>query len=141
MRQTCAEKSSEAVYQVSVLLITPSFSRAASIKRWLESNNCQVCWPGPDSHQLAMARQNYFDLIVLDVESPHINSRDVYRRLRSEAELAAVPVVVLTHQPELKDTGKRLEMEPIFYLAKDTSPQTALPQIVEEIGYLTDRYM
>lgn len=141
MTRTCAKKGSDAVYQVSVLLITHSFSRAASIKRWLENYNCHVCWPGPDSYRLVLTRQNYFDLIVLDVESPRINSRDVYRRLRSQAELAAVPIVVLTHRPELKDTSKRLDMGPVFYLAKDASPQMALPQIVEEIGYLTGRYM
>lgn len=141
MTQTCAKKGSGAVYQVSVLLITHSFSRAASIKRWLENYNCHVCWPGPDSHRLAIARQNYFDLIVLDIESPQINSREVFRRLRSQAELAAVPIVVLTRQPELNDTANPGKMEPVFYLAKDASPQTALPQIVEEIGYLTGRYM
>jgi DNA-binding response OmpR family regulator len=141
MRQTYTKKSSDTVYQVSVLLVTHSFSRAASIKRWLENHNCHVTWPGPNSHHLTMAGQNYFDLIVVDVESPHINSRDVYRRLRSQAELATVPVVVLTYRPELRDTAKKLEMEPIFYLSKNASPQTALPQIVEEVGYITGRYM
>ena len=140
MTQTCAKKGSDAVYQVSVLLITHSFSRAASIKRWLEDYNCHVCWPGPDSLQLTMARQNYFDLIVVDVESPQLNSREVYRRLRNQAELAAVPIVVLTHQPEMKDTAKQLEMEPVFYVSKEASPQMVLPQIVEEVGYITRRY-
>lgn len=141
MTQAAEIKGSEAVYQVSVLLVTHSSTRAASIKHWLENLNCRVCWPGPNVHQLATAPQTYFDLIVVDVESPYINSREVYRQLRSQAELAAVPVVVLTRQSELEDSARRPEMEPIFYLSKDASPQTALPQIVEEVGYITGRYM
>jgi CheY-like chemotaxis protein len=56
---------------------------------------------------LELARRMRPDIIILDVMLPGRNGIDVLRDLRQDSELAEIPVLVLTAQPETRDDALR----------------------------------
>ena len=141
MKQTGDTARQNEAYPVSVLSITDSSALAFRIKRWLESCNCLVYWVDSSHRQLASTRQNYFDLIVLDARSLNIHHCELCQKLKSEVELAGIPVVMLARGHGVIDSGQGAEVEPTFHISTDACLKGALLQIVEEIRYMTLRYL
>jgi DNA-binding response OmpR family regulator len=69
---------------------------------------------GPDA--LALARDDSFDLVVLDIGLPGIDGHEVLRRLRARGE--RLPVVILTARTGVGDTVAALESGADDYVAK-----------------------
>jgi two-component system phosphate regulon response regulator PhoB len=63
------------------------------------------------------------DLIVLDLMLPGLSGYDVLSAMRSNADLADVPVIVLTARREEADRIKGLELGADDYLTKPFSPR------------------
>jgi DNA-binding response OmpR family regulator len=69
---------------------------------------------GPDA--LALARDDSFDLLVLDLGLPGIDGHEVLRRLRARGE--RLPVIVLTARASVEDTVQGLEGGADDYVTK-----------------------
>jgi two-component system, OmpR family, response regulator len=69
---------------------------------------------GPDA--LALARDDTFDLLVLDLGLPWMNGHDVLRSLRARGEL--LPVIILTARDGVDDTVAGLEGGADDYVTK-----------------------
>jgi CheY-like chemotaxis protein len=67
------------------------------------------------------------DLIVLDVNLPRHGGQDVLRRLRSNPEFTAVPVVVLTSSASPADKARATGLGANLYIQKSSN----LDQILE----------
>jgi len=52
---------------------------------------------------MAVARRDTFDLILLDVQMPHLDGLSVARQLRQDVTLADVPIVMLTGRSTDRD--------------------------------------
>src|SRR5207244_4345919 len=57
-------------------------------------------------------------LILLDVMMPKMNGFDVLRKLKADANLKAVPVILLTNLAGEADAQKGLELGAVMYLVK-----------------------
>lgn len=73
-----------------------------------------VAGTGPDA--LAMARDDHFDLLVLDLGLPGLDGTEVLRRMRARGE--RMPVVILTARDSVEDTVAGLEGGADDYVAK-----------------------
>jgi DNA-binding response OmpR family regulator len=69
---------------------------------------------GPDA--LALARDDSFDLLVLDLGLPGLDGHEVLRRLRARGE--RLPVIVLTARASVEDTVQGLEGGADDYVTK-----------------------
>jgi len=69
---------------------------------------------GPDA--LALARDDSFDLLVLDLGLPQLDGHEVLRRLRERGE--RLPVIVLTARASVEDTVQGLEGGADDYVTK-----------------------
>jgi DNA-binding response OmpR family regulator len=127
----------------SILLVDDDNPSARELRQRLEKRGCQVHQTNLNDTELAAARQKYFELIVLDLESLDKDGGEIYKRLSSEPELDDVPVVILTTRNLAEETIHRLERGcPVYYLsAKDASTVARLWQIIEQRHYMTYRYM
>ena len=56
---------------------------------------------------LEVARETLPDVVVLDLMMPRKNGLEVLGEIRSDADLADTPVIVLTAQPETRDEALR----------------------------------
>lgn len=80
-----------------VLLIedNPDILKVASLALRLDGR-FQVLQASSGRQGLAMARVEHPDLVVLDVVMPEMDGYETLRRLKADAETAAIPVIFLT---------------------------------------------
>jgi CheY-like chemotaxis protein len=71
---------------------------------------------------LAAARAEKPDLILLDVTMPEKNGWEVLRELKSDAEMRAIPVVMLTAQDNEDEIAQALEGGARQYVRKPFHP-------------------
>lgn len=84
----------------------------------------------PDgSAALTLARQERFDLVVLDLMLPHISGIDVCKLFRSDPKLADLPVLMLTAKGEEIDRVIGLEVGADDYMTKPFSPRELVARI------------
>ena len=84
-----------------------------------------------ENGRLAMEsiRENRPDLIVLDLMLPDIDGLDICRRLKSDAETAGIPVVMVTAKAEDDDVVTGLELGADDYVLKPFSPKVLVARI------------
>jgi DNA-binding response OmpR family regulator len=66
------------------------------IKLILESKGYEVVGAGGGQEGLEKIRAEKPDLILLDLMMPEMDGSDVYHRMKQEAELCNIPVVIVT---------------------------------------------
>lgn len=129
------------VYPPSVLIVGDSLPEMRNLKRKLENKGCRVSWADTSPEGLATASHKYFELMVLVLERPELDGPAMCNRLRVQPALATVPVVMLTNDGCTEEVPRSLNKGPIYYLPKDTCGEAMLSQIIEQVHYLTDRYL
>ena len=88
---------------------------------------------GPDA--LALAARDRPALVVLDLMLPGMSGFDVLSRLREDAQMAGVAVLMLTARKEELDRIRGLELGADDYLTKPFSPQ----ELVLRVGAILRR--
>ena len=88
---------------------------------------------GPDA--LALAARDRPALVVLDLMLPGMSGFDVLSRLREDAQMAGVAVLMLTARKEEPDRIRGLELGADDYLTKPFSPQ----ELVLRVGAILRR--
>ena len=68
-------------------------------------------------------------LVVLDLEMPTLNGRDVLERLRSSGKTVSIPVIVLTGSPDPEDEYRLMEGGADDYLRKPLDPPRFIARI------------
>ena len=119
--------------QPSILIVEDSRPQALKTKLALESNGCQVTWADTGLEGLDMARQNAFDLIVLDIELPDINGFEVCQNLKADAKLADIPVIMLTTLDHADDAMHGLEAGAVDYIPKDAFADIVLVETIKQM--------
>jgi len=102
---------------MSRILIAEDEERITSfLERGLRANGftIQVVQTGPDA--LAVARDDDFDLMILDLGLPGLDGQDVLRRLRERGE--KIPVVILTARDTIEETVAGFEGGADDYVTK-----------------------
>jgi len=69
------------------------------------------------------------DLVVLDVMMPGMDGPSLLRRMRSDPELARIPVIFMTAKARQNETGRLREMSAIGVIAKPFDPMTLGKQV------------
>jgi CheY-like chemotaxis protein/phosphoribosyl 1,2-cyclic phosphodiesterase len=62
----------------------------------LSGDGYQVISVADGAEAVVLARQDAFDLIMLDIQMPHLDGLEAARQIRKDAKLAHVPIVMLT---------------------------------------------
>jgi two-component system, cell cycle response regulator len=69
------------------------------------------------------------DLVVLDVMMPGMDGPSLLRRMRSDPELARIPVIFMTAKVSTSETGRLRELSSIGIIAKPFDPMTLGKQV------------
>jgi two-component system, OmpR family, phosphate regulon response regulator PhoB len=78
---------------------------------------------------LAAVRAAVPDLVVLDLMLPGMDGLEVCRRLRGDASVAAVPIIMLTAKADEVDRVVGLELGADDYVAKPFSPKELIARV------------
>jgi DNA-binding response OmpR family regulator len=120
----------------SILLVEDSPAQAVRFITSLEQNGCRVTWTENGQDGLETARQNDFDLIILDIELPDINGFEVCRELKADPDVADIPVVMLTTRDRAEDAMIGLDKGAVDYIPKDPFAEIVLLETMKQMGLI-----
>lgn len=83
---------------------------------------------------LELARAERPDAIVLDAMMPVMDGYQVLRQLRADADLADIPVIMLTARRQEQDIVGALELGANDYLVKPFIPEELITRMTRLIG-------
>ena len=99
-----------------ILIVDDDAVVAGGVARILESEGFAVDTVARGEQAILAAKQERFDLVILDVGLPGMDGFEVLRRLRAEAE--RVPVLLLTARDAVDDRVHGLDLGADDYVAK-----------------------
>jgi two-component system response regulator MprA len=86
----------ETVVGGRILVVDDDMMLRRSVARILEEEGYEVAHATDGADALAQIRNRRPDAILLDVMMPRMNGREVLEQLRSNAQSAGIPVVIMT---------------------------------------------
>jgi putative two-component system response regulator len=78
---------------------------------------------------MAMMREQRPHVVLLDIMMPQVSGLDILRALRSDAELAHVPALILTASTDERTKVEALELGATDFLPKPVSPSDLVPRV------------
>lgn len=121
-------------HKISVLMVEDSPPQALKIKLALENNGCEVYWAETGQGGLDVAQEKTFDLIILDIELPDTNGFEVCKQLKSDPNLAEIPVIMMTTRDHAEDVLSGLEVGAIDYIPKDAFAEAVLIETIKQMN-------
>jgi two-component system OmpR family response regulator len=118
---------------VRILIVEDDATLASGIARILEGEGHAVDVIARGEEAVLGARQERFDMMILDVGLPGIDGFEVLRRLRGAGQ--KLPVLVLTARDALDDRVRGLDLGADDYMAKPF----AMPELAARVRALVRR--
>jgi two-component system chemotaxis sensor kinase CheA len=110
----------------SVLLVEDSVITADLERALLEQASYEVVTAGDGVEALARLAERRFDLIVADVEMPHMDGFTLLERVRASTDYPQLPVVIVTSRQSVEDKRRGLALGANAYIVKGTFDQMVL---------------
>lgn len=109
--------SREEIPKRKILLVDDSdFMRARIVK--LLSENYEVLEANSSISAIKMITINRPDLVLLDYEMPVCDGRQALEMIRSEKDIANIPVIFLTGRGDMESVKKVMQLKPEGYMLK-----------------------
>ena len=83
---------------------------------------------------LELATERTPDLMVLDVMMPKLDGYELTRRVRAEAALRSIPVILLTARSQESDIDRGFEVGADDYLKKPFNPDELVARVRAVLG-------
>jgi DNA-binding response OmpR family regulator len=83
---------------------------------------------------LELAAERTPDLMVLDVMMPKLDGYELTRRVRAEAALRSIPVILLTARSQESDIDRGFEVGADDYLKKPFNPDELVARVRAVLG-------
>jgi two-component system, OmpR family, alkaline phosphatase synthesis response regulator PhoP len=95
----------------------------------LAKQGYRVLRAGTGEEAMRVAGAELPDLVLLDLMLPGMDGLEVCRAMKRDADLQAIPIVMLTAKGEETDVVTGLEMGAVDYIAKPFSPRVLVARI------------
>jgi CheY-like chemotaxis protein/HPt (histidine-containing phosphotransfer) domain-containing protein len=105
-----------------VLLVEDDPHMPAVLAGLLHDDNITLASAKDASAGLKLAREQRFDLILLDLGLPGVNGFELLRQLKESPETQTIPVIVLTAWNSTKDKLRGFDLGAVDYLTKPFEP-------------------
>jgi two-component system chemotaxis sensor kinase CheA len=107
-----------AVRRRRVLVAEDSITSRMLLKHLLEGAGYDVETVVDGAAALERVRREHFDIVVSDIEMPRMDGLEFTRRVRADAELAHLPVVLVTTRDRPEDEAAGMEAGAHAYIVK-----------------------
>jgi len=116
-----------------ILIAEDSFTSRGLLKAILEGAGYQVTTANDGLEAWNALKQGKFNLVVSDVEMPRLDGFTLTSRIRSDRELAELPVVLVTALHSAEDRARGLEAGANAYLVKSGFEQESLLDAIRRL--------
>jgi DNA-binding response OmpR family regulator len=130
--EEASESPREAAHRVLVVDDEPSMRTLCCVN--LELAGFEVSEAADGSAALALARDQDFDLILLDVMLPDIGGLEVAERLAAQTETREVPVAFMSARTAGEDLRRGYERGAVDYITKPFDPLELAGRVREIVG-------
>jgi two-component system alkaline phosphatase synthesis response regulator PhoP len=113
----------------NILIVDDSKETVRAVRVYLEREGFNVSSAGDGDSALHIIQQQQPDLIVLDLMLPDINGLEITRRLRRDARLSRIPIIMLTARVEDEDRISGLEIGADDYITKPFNPREVAARV------------
>jgi DNA-binding response OmpR family regulator len=110
----------------SILVIDDDSKLNSLLVEYLGKNNYKVTTVENPRDGLVKLKNNYFDLIILDIMLPEMDGLETCKMIRKEYE---TPIIMLTARGDVTDKVVGLELGADDYLSKPFEPRELLARI------------
>jgi DNA-binding response OmpR family regulator len=100
----------------------------------LTRSGYQVIGAGDGQEALELAAECTPDVMVLDVMMPKLDGYELTRRVRAEASLRSIPVILLTARSQEADIDRGYEVGADDYLEKPFNPDELVARVRAVLG-------
>jgi two-component system alkaline phosphatase synthesis response regulator PhoP len=112
-----------------ILVVDDDIAIIKIVTGYLEQEGFEVLSAGDGDHALQIVRHDRPDLVVLDVMLPNRDGWEVTRAIRSDASLAATPIILLTARIEDSDKIVGLELGADDYITKPFNAREVVARV------------
>ena len=113
----------------SVLVAEDSLVIRAVLVEQLQSRGYRVIEAGDGEQALAACHREQPDVVLLDVEMPHLDGHGVLAQIKADPRLADIPVVFVTSRVTTEDVVDGLRLGAHDYLRKPFEPSELLARV------------
>lgn len=129
-----AQAAPASVSVKSVLAVDDSATSRMLIKNILETAGYKVTSAIDGIEAFTLLRSEKFDVLVSDVEMPRLNGFDLTARVRADARLADLPVVLVTGLETREDRERGIDVGANAYIVKSSLDQSDLLDAVRRLA-------
>src|SRR3974377_2170417 len=112
-----------------ILLVDDNEANLDVAKVRLESQGYEVLTAGDGEEALARVRETGPDLVLLDIMMPKLDGIEVTRRLKRDASLPFIPIILVTAKADAKDVVAGLDAGGDDYLTKPFDHASLLARV------------
>lgn len=113
-----------------ILVVDDSITSRTLLKNVLQAASYEVITAVDGSEGLSLAKAEYFDLIISDVDMPNLDGFEMTRQIKSDEKLAKTPVILVTSRDTKESKEKGLEVGANAYIVKSSFDQSNLLEVV-----------
>jgi two-component system phosphate regulon response regulator OmpR len=113
----------------AALLVDDDARLGSLLTEYLGRNDVDVTIASDGERGLAALKAGRFDVVLLDVMMPGIDGLEVLKRIRADAKVGTVPVLMLTAKGDDVDKIVGLEIGADDYLSKPFNPRELLARL------------
>jgi adenylate cyclase len=117
----------------AVLLVDDDPLIHVLVTRRLDSNSVRVTSVGSGRAALDLMRTEGFDLVLLDLNMPDMDGLATLDAIKSDPQLASVPVIVLTASNAHSSVAQCLSLGAAGYLLKPIDPLVLLQRVHRQL--------
>jgi len=119
-----------------ILIVDDEASLRQTLARILQRAGFEVTTTATGGEALALASQQSFDLVYLDIRMPDMSGLEVLKTIH--AKLPELPVILFTAQPDLNSAVEALRRGAADYLMKPLKPQTIIDRTKSILAHKQD---
>lgn len=117
-----------------LLIIDDEPGVRALVRMTLDVTWVEILEAADGEEGIAMAREHRPDIVLLDVMMPNLNGFDVCKALKSDPDLRATTIVMLTARAQDADVTRGLAAGADDYFTKPFSPLALMAKVEDVLG-------
>jgi two-component system chemotaxis sensor kinase CheA len=128
-----AAGKSAATKKQSILVVEDSITSRALLKNILESAGYNITTAVDGIDAYTALKTGTFDLVVSDVEMPRMDGFDLTAKVRSDKQLAELPVVLVTALESREHRERGIDVGANAYIVKSSFDQSNLLEVIRRL--------